>query len=481
MEIRSFSFGVLSTLLLVMCCLLPIMAMPPFLMQKQGHHTFMRKTDRSAISNMDSYKTYNYTQVLDHFSYTPQSYQTFPQRYVMDKSNWGGAQNNSPIFVYLGAESDIEGALGVGIMTDQAPKFKALLVFIEHRYYGTSMPFGGEEEAYANATTLRYFTSTQALADYATVIIALKKDLDAQNCPVIVFGESYGGMLAAWFRLKYPHVAFGALAASAPILYFDDITPTYCYGRVVTENFRNASENCYKRINESWDMMDKIASSPQGLIKLSILFNTCQNLSSKDALYSWIALQYIRAAQYNFTKVEGICNAINSLPEEENTVGRIVAAAEYINGGRPCLDLHEFYSSNSGWAWQTCTEMVIPIGYPAGKTMFPPSPFDIKAYARNCYLNYGVLPRPHWATTEFGGHNIKAVLRDFGSNIIFSNGLRDPYSCGGVLENISGSLVAISTELGTHCQDTRPPTQNDPEWLKEQRIKEIGIIQKWID
>lgn len=44
--------------------------------------------------------------------------------------------------------------------------------------------------------------------------------------------------LAAWFRLKYPHIAVGALASSAPLLYFDDITPTDGFHSVVTKNFR---------------------------------------------------------------------------------------------------------------------------------------------------------------------------------------------------------------------------------------------------
>lgn len=64
---------------------------------------------------------------------------------------------------------------------------------VQHRYYGDSIPFGDTEVAYSNATTLGYLSSTQALADYATLIIDLKKNLTAEQSPVIVFGGSYGG------------------------------------------------------------------------------------------------------------------------------------------------------------------------------------------------------------------------------------------------------------------------------------------------
>ncbi|KAJ6868031.1 hypothetical protein NC651_033162 [Populus alba x Populus x berolinensis] len=44
----------------------------------------------------------------------------------------------------------------------------------------------------------------------------------------------------------------------------------------------------------------------------------------------------------------------------------------------------------------------------------------------------------------------KLVLERFGSNIIFSNGLGDPFSNGGVLENISDSIVAVNTVEGAY-------------------------------
>lgn len=54
----------------------------------------------------------------------------------------------------------------------------------------------------------------------------------------LILAYAYYTVLASWFRLKYPHIVIGALASSAPILYFDDITPQNGYHVVVTKDFR---------------------------------------------------------------------------------------------------------------------------------------------------------------------------------------------------------------------------------------------------
>lgn len=55
------------------------------------------------------------------------------------------------------------------------------------------MPYGSQEEAYRNTSTLAYLTAEQAIADFAVLITELKRNLSAQDCPVVLFGGSYGG------------------------------------------------------------------------------------------------------------------------------------------------------------------------------------------------------------------------------------------------------------------------------------------------
>ena len=69
------------------------------------------------------------------------------------------------------------------------------------------------------APNLKYLSSGQALADLAYFIEdkIVEYNLTSNN-KWIVFGGSYAGAMAAWFRLKYPHLAYGAVASSGPVL-----------------------------------------------------------------------------------------------------------------------------------------------------------------------------------------------------------------------------------------------------------------------
>ncbi|KAF7823314.1 lysosomal Pro-X carboxypeptidase-like [Senna tora] len=352
-----------------------------------------------AANEIQDFKTFYYRQTLDHFNYRPESYTTFSQRYLINFKNWGGANSSAPIF---------------------------------HRYYGKSVPFGSLKKAIKNANTRGYFNSAQALADYAAVIIHIKKTLNAQKS-----------------QLKYPHLALGALASSAPILYFEKPASSYLSG--VTRDFRETSETCYETILKSWSEIDRVASEADGLSILSQRFNTCRPLKNSEELIDYLVTKYAAAAQYGGPP---LCSGFKG-----NTTCNVNGLAH---------GLVHVTETSIGWPWQRCSE--ITILYEAGNdTMFPPNSYtmNLKSFVMNCKKLFGVSPRPNWVSTYYGGHDIKLVLQRFGSNIIFSNGLRDPYSIDGVLENLSDSIVAVYTINGSHCLDILRAMPSDPELVDQ--------------
>jgi len=149
---------------------------------------------------------------------------------------WTG-QANAPIYFYTGNEGPIETFYyNSGAVFEWAEQVGALVVFAEHRFYGQSLPFGNESFTHEHLGKL---SVEQALADFAEIIRYVKEMFPAlSQSPVLSFGGSYGGMLTAWFRQKYPNVIEGGLASSAPVLQWPELgADPYMFFRGVTNDW----------------------------------------------------------------------------------------------------------------------------------------------------------------------------------------------------------------------------------------------------
>lgn len=66
---------------------------------------------------------------------------------------------------------------------------------------------------------LVYLSSSQALADVAYFISAMNAELKLKDdVKWVAFGGSYPGSLAAWLRVKYPHLVYASISTSGPLL-----------------------------------------------------------------------------------------------------------------------------------------------------------------------------------------------------------------------------------------------------------------------
>src|SRR5690242_18671904 len=82
-----------------------------------------------------------------------------------------------------------------------------------------------------------------------------------------------------------------------------------------------------------------------------------------------------------------------------------------------------------GWMYQTCTEMVMPLGQDGVNDMFYPAKWNIDDFIAGCQSVYGpsLIPRPSWVEIDYGSANLLSA-----TNIFLPNGQLDPWSVGGV-------------------------------------------------
>lgn len=135
------------------------------------------------------------------------------------------------------------------------------------------------------------------MTDYVDLVKFIRTEYEMEDKACIVFGGSYGGMLAAWLRIKHPNTFQGALAASAPFLYFKNAptAPMYGYSTITTDDFRNQLDKSPDLIREAFTAL--VATTEDQYSELSDIFNTCTPISNSTDIYN---LYYHYSAAYQF-------------------------------------------------------------------------------------------------------------------------------------------------------------------------------------
>ncbi|CAI5447337.1 unnamed protein product [Caenorhabditis angaria] len=466
-----------------------------------------RKTSESPYKYREEYVKVP----VDHFTYRNDL--EFNLRYLINTDSF---KKGGPILLYTGNEGKIEKfADNTGFMFDLAPELNAAVVFVEHRYYGKSKPFGNE--SYSNIENLGYFSSAQALADFAFVVQHLKNGKTIpgadKNTAVIAFGGSYGGKLAVWLRIKYPHIVDGVIASSSPSPDFGDSKPTDFY-KITSRTFIDSGCD-RKAIEKGWRVMDKLAKTETGRAKLNKIFKLDPKKSLilkeedvdflkgyvKEAIIIMAFVDYPYETQF-LGKVPGwsvkkACEKVRKVEKsDDKTVEQLYEIANlYFNytGDKHfhCVNRNNCDGGFSslgdplGWLFQVCTEVIRELcsDGPPNDIFWKTCPDTFERKREACYSTFSHLGyKKSMFHPNIVTHNYGLSTMPTATNIIFTNGYLDPWSGYGYSKKnvLKGPIKSIILKTGAHHYDLRGAHELDTKEVKQVRIFEKNEIKKWI-
>lgn len=353
-------------------------------------------------------------QLLTHFN--PQDQRVFPQRYWVSTQFF--SPSKGPVILYICGEYTCPGIPDERLFPlVLAEKFNALVLVLEHRYYGASQPFGEDSWSLDN---MKFLTINEALADLAYFINWCKQEklygISEKN-PWITIGGSYPGALSAWFRYKYPHLTIGALASSAVV---ETILNFPKFDEQVYISTSKSGEYCPESIKNLTKLAEFYLGSEEFREDFVKSFNA-EYLSNQEFLFFFADI-FVELVQYG--KREFLC----SLLKDKTTVQQMDAIRNYSLVNAPPQSYGAFYlanetvdinNDNRQWTYQSCMEVGFFQTFNPNKTISMRSTnVTIDFYKNWCLDSFGasLWPRVDLTNLNLGGWDLEAF------NIIFTNG-----------------------------------------------------------
>ncbi|KAI4814836.1 hypothetical protein KUCAC02_005023 [Chaenocephalus aceratus] len=400
-------------------------------------------------------------QQLDHFN--RQDAKTFPQRFFVNEAFW--QRPDGPVFLFIGGEGPVyEFDVLAGHHVDMAAEHGALLLAVEHRFYGESInPDGLNTE---------------------NLYIVQSFSLSRRNI-WISFGGSYSGALSAWFRGKFPHLVFGAVASSAPVKAELDFS---AYSDAVGLSLMNeavgGSEKCVSAVREAFGAAEALMI--RNVSQVAKDFRCCQTPKDHQdqvELMQSLADIVMGTVQYNeesvLMSISDLCGVMTNqsaaYEEEREPYQRLVKLSQIYRSSseEPCLDVsHEKTvkdlmdttvqserRAERQWTYQTCTESQTEI----------------------CLELFGIsqnsLPGRVAFTNRYYGGDEPHTHR-----VLYVNGGVDPWKELSVGNRTDGGEEAESVFIrdSAHCADMSRGRVTDRRSLKNARQEIEKHVQSWL-
>ncbi|XP_061175291.1 thymus-specific serine protease-like [Saccostrea echinata] len=434
------------------------------------------------------------TQPLDHFD--AYSSRTYKQKIYINAKNWN--KPNGPIFLYIGGEVALSNRSAYsGHHVQMAKLFGAMVVAAEHRFYGDSINDDG-----LHLDQLQHLSSQQGLADLTKVHNYITTRYELNDNKWICFGGSYPGALSAWFRLKFPHLVFGAVASSAPVQAQTDFQG---YNEVVAQSLADpavgGSKQCTAQVAEAFQKIDRMVSGQQtkGLAKDFLSCGSLSEPNDQKVFVNILAAIFMGIVQFNnefpFLNIKNLCNIMRESGDSYSNLQKINQMmmkltnqscvdnrySSYLSYLRnQTVDRRALKLSIRQWIWQTCTQFGYYMTCKDGTSCPFSRLMTLESHLALCKEVYKIsenmVPKFVQFTNDYYGAN-----HPKGTRIIFVNGSIDPWHFLSVLKSdqVSGE-VAVFINGTAHCADMATQKSTDPQSLKEARLVIQKEIASWL-
>ncbi|KAI5647052.1 serine carboxypeptidase s28 domain-containing protein [Phthorimaea operculella] len=328
----------------------------------------------------------------------------------------------------------------------------------------------------------------------------------------VAFGGSYPGSLAAWLRMKYPHLVHAAISSSGPLLAKVNFME---YFKVVVDSLRKYDDDdqnddaaCVeelKKAHEQIEMMLKM--HPEEIEKEYRVCKPFKNANKNDmkTFYNAIADGFADLVQYNKDNrigadekyknltIDTVCKMMSDKTGKTPAYKKL-AKFNSINlekSKEKCLDysyqnmINELRNTSYGegarqWMYQTCTEFGFYQTSSAEVEVFG-SNIDLQYYIQQCQDVFGnkyneqfVTAAADWTNNKYGALDIAV------SRVVFVHGSVDPWHALGITTTQDQDAPAIYIDGTAHCANMYPASDDDIEALKEARVEVKQYLTTWL-
>ncbi|KAK2164995.1 hypothetical protein LSH36_56g00011 [Paralvinella palmiformis] len=444
------------------------------------HHNYHKNGQASNrmpfVSDDDPYVEHYITQPLDHFDASVKN--SYKQRYWVNSDYW--LQKVGPVFLYIGGEASLSSlSIMTGEHVDLAKQYKALILSVEHRYYGLSLNSDS-----LHLKNMKYLSSQQAPCNGSVA----ESEQTVAGGTVPTSGE-------------YPHLVYAAVASSAPVRATVNFEG---YNEVVAASLSdpiiNGSTKCALNVKSAFKVVDlKICNGE--LKQLASDFLSCESLENTTyGLFQFVsnlADVFMGTVQYNDEKpgvtVTKICDLMTQ-PGDPYDNFKILNKLFLNLTDQKCADnswknaisqiQNTTVTGSPGvgirqWTYQTCAQFGYYQTCDKNTTCLFSHHMSLGPNLDICAIVFNisadeVTMRTRFTNDYYGSDKPK------GTRIMFVNGSVDPWHALSVVKDLSDTEIAIYIHGTAHCANMYSDKSTDLPALQKARLEIANQIGLWL-